>query len=54
MTVKSLAEATAIPRMTLSRRLTDPRSLTLEELERIATALDTSPIYLSTGRGDAA
>lgn len=54
MTVKALAEATAIPRMTLSRRLTDPRSMTLEELERIAIALDTSPIYLSTGQDDAA
>lgn len=49
ITVKALAESTAIPRMTLSRRLVDPASLTLSELERIAAALDTSAIYLATG-----
>lgn len=49
LTVKALAETTAIPRMTLSRRLVDPSSLTLSELERIAAALDTSPLYLATG-----
>jgi plasmid maintenance system antidote protein VapI len=54
ITVKALADTTAIPRMTLTRRLTDPSSLTLNELERIATALDTSAIYLATGHGDAA
>jgi transcriptional regulator with XRE-family HTH domain len=54
LTVKALSEITAIPRMTLSRRLTDPSSLTLNELERIAGALDTSPVYLATGSEDAA
>lgn len=53
-TVKALADTTAIPRMTLTRRLTDPASLTLNELERIATALDTSAVYLATGIEDAA
>lgn len=50
ITVKALADTAAIPRMTLTRRLTDPSSLTLNELERIATALDTSAIYLATGQ----
>lgn len=54
ISVKALADTTAIPRMTLTRRLTDPASLTLNELERIAAALDTSPIFLATGQGDAA
>lgn len=52
--VKSLGDTTAIPRMTLTRRLADPSTLTLNELERIATALDTSPLYLATGHEVAA
>ena len=54
ITVKALADTTAIPRMTLTRRLTDPSSLTLNELERIATALDTSAVELYVGAGVAA
>jgi transcriptional regulator with XRE-family HTH domain len=54
LTVKALSEITAIPRMTLTRRLADPSSLTLNELERVAMALDTSPVYLATGREVAA
>lgn len=47
--VKGLAEATAIPRVTLSRRLANPADFTLAEIDRIATALGVSPIYLLTG-----
>jgi len=54
ISVKSLSETTAIPRMTLTRRLADPATLTLNELERVAVALDTSPLYLVTGRESAA
>ena len=54
VTVKALADTAAIPRMTLTRRLADPSSLTLNELERIASALDTSPIELYVGHEDAA
>lgn len=53
-TVTSLADATAIPRMTLTRRLTDPSTLTLAEVERIAGALDVTALYLLTGSEDAA
>ena len=47
--VNSLADAAAIPRMTLTRRLADPTTLTLAELDRIATALGTTSLYLTTG-----
>lgn len=47
--VASLAEAAAISRMTLTRRLTDPAGLTLSEIEAVAKALGTEPLYLVTG-----
>ena len=49
ISVKALSDMAAIPRMTLTRRLTDPASLTLNELERIADVLQTSPVFLATG-----
>lgn len=49
ISVNALADATAIPRMTLTRRLADPSGLTFGELERIADALDVSALYLLTG-----
>lgn len=49
LSVNSLAEETAIPRMTLTRRLADPASLTLAEIDRLAVALDTSSLWLTTG-----
>lgn len=56
VSVNALAETSAIPRMTLTRRLTDPATLTLSEVDRIAEALSVSSLYLMTGRrtsGDA-
>lgn len=47
--VKALSEATAIPRMTLSRRLVDPDTLALAEVDRIAAALETTALWLLTG-----
>lgn len=40
LSVAALAEATGIPRMTLTRRLADPGSFTLSELSRVAAVLD--------------
>lgn len=45
--VSRLAEASLIPRMTLSRRLADPATFTLAELERIASALGIDPFDLT-------
>lgn len=50
LSVKALAEATAIPRVTLSRRLADPSTFTLAELERVAAALKVTPLFLLTGK----
>lgn len=47
--VSALAESTTIPRMTLTRRLNEPAALTLSELDRIAAALEVSPLWLLTG-----
>lgn len=47
--VKGLAEATAIPRVTLSRRLATPSDFTLAELDRIAAALGVTTMYLMLG-----
>lgn len=49
VSVNALAEAAAIPRMTLTRRLVDPSALTLAEIERIAEALDTTALFIMTG-----
>lgn len=45
---RSIAEASHIPKTTLTRKLQSGRKLTVEELGRIATALGTTPtaIYL--------
>lgn len=40
ISVNALADATAIPRMTLTRRLARPDTFTLTEIERVATALN--------------
>lgn len=53
ISVSSLADQTAIPRMTLTRRLADPANLTLAEIDRIATALETTSLYLTTGLASA-
>lgn len=45
----ALADRTAIPRMTLRRRLVDTDSMTLAEVERIALALDTSAPWILFG-----
>lgn len=42
--ISTLAEAAAIPRMTLTRRLANPASFTLQELDRIAKVLGVTPI----------
>lgn len=47
--VNSLADETAIPRMTLTRRIADPTSLTLAEVDRLARALGTTSLFLATG-----
>lgn len=39
MSLRTLADTAAIPRVTLKRRLADPRSFTLAELARIFDAL---------------
>lgn len=44
--INSLADATAISRMTLTRRITDPAGFTLGELDRVAAALDVSVLWL--------
>jgi transcriptional regulator with XRE-family HTH domain len=46
LTVKALAERAGIPRMTLTRRLADPRTFTLGEVDRIAAVLDVDPLHL--------
>lgn len=50
LSVNALAEATAIPRMTPTRRLADPETLTLAEVERIAGALKVKSLWLLTGK----
>jgi transcriptional regulator with XRE-family HTH domain len=42
LSLTQLAERSGVPRQTLSRRLVDPESFTLGELERIAIVLDTT------------
>lgn len=54
VSVNALAEASAIPRMTLTRRLNDPATLALSEVDRIAAALGTTAHWLLTGAEDAA
>jgi len=44
-----LADNAAIPRTTFKRRLIDPDSFTLAELERVAGALGTDPAGLWLG-----
>lgn len=48
-----LATASAIPRMTFRRRLIDPASFTVSELDRVAAALETTAAYLA-GYGNTA
>lgn len=52
MTQEQLSETTGIPMRTLARRLhkSNPSSCNLEELERIAEALDTSIVSLIAPR----
>lgn len=45
----ALADRTAIPRMTLRRRLTDPKTLTLDEAERICDVLGVTGPWLLFG-----
>ena len=47
-----LADNSAIPRTTFKRRLVNPASFTLAEVERLAEALSTDPGWL--WRGDEA
>lgn len=49
LSVAALAESAAIPRMTLSRRLADPATLTLAEVDRIAASLNVDPTWLLVG-----
>jgi transcriptional regulator with XRE-family HTH domain len=49
-----LADRTAIPRMTLRRRLANPKSLTLAETERICDVLHCSAPWLIFGINTAA
>jgi transcriptional regulator with XRE-family HTH domain len=42
-----LATASAISRMTFRRRLVDPTSFTVSELERVAAALGTTAAHLA-------
>ena len=42
-----LATVSAIPRMTFRRRLVDPASFTVSELERVARALSTTAGFLA-------
>jgi transcriptional regulator with XRE-family HTH domain len=44
-----LADNSAIPRTTFKRRLVNPASFTLEEIERLADALDADPAWLWLG-----
>lgn len=44
-----LADVSAIPRTTFKRRLVDPSSFTLREIERLASALGTDPGWLWRG-----
>lgn len=45
----ALADTCAIPRTTFKRRLVDPRTITLAELDRLADALNTTPEWLWFG-----
>jgi hypothetical protein len=45
-----LAEKAGIPRMTLSRRMVDPATFTIGELERIAAVLGTTVEALVFGQ----
>lgn len=49
ISVASLAEKTAIPRQTLTRRLSDPASFTLTEITRVADVLGLDPADLMRG-----
>ena len=48
LSLTRLAEASAMPRMTLSRRLADPADFTLGELERVASAIGMTADQLAT------
>lgn len=41
-----LATMSAIPRMTLKRRMVDPSTFKMSELERVAAALDVTVLWL--------
>lgn len=49
MSETRLATESAIPRMTFRRRLVDPTSFTVAEIERVAAALDVTPQWLILG-----
>lgn len=49
ISVNKLATEAAIPRITLTRRLADPSTFTLAELDRIATVLGMDSLELLTG-----
>lgn len=48
LSVSGLSRKTAIPRVTLIRRLADPTTMTLSEVSRIAEALGISPFDLAS------
>lgn len=44
-----LADASAIPRTTFRRRLVAPGTFTMDEIDRLASTLETTPTYLWLG-----